>query len=163
METEDQFKVCCEKFAEFLKLQGLRKTPERFAILEAIHATEGHFTPEALLEDILNKQRLRLSRATIYNNMELMLEAGLIRKLIFTDGIRYEKNVGFESHHHLVCTLCGKVIECQDDVVKSTIEAMRVKKFTTTGYALYIYGLCSRCSAAQKRRQKKLMSKNKTE
>ena len=161
METENQYKVYCNKFSEFLKQQGLRKTPERFAILEAIYATEGHFTPEALLDDILCKQNFRLSRATIYNNMDLMLEAGLIKKHLFSNGVRYEKYVDFESHNHLICSSCGKVMECKDEAVKNAIESMRIKKFTMKGYALYIYGLCSRCSAAQKRRQKRLMNKAK--
>ncbi len=161
METENQYQVYKSKFAEFLKQQGLKKTPERFAILDAIYATEGHFTPESLLEDILNKQNFRLSRATVYNNMDLMLEAGLIKKHLFTNGVRYEKYVDFESHNHLICTACGKVMECRDEGVKNAIEAMRIKKFAMTGYALYIYGLCSRCSAAQKRKQKKLMNKTK--
>lgn len=161
METESQYKVYKSKFSDYLKQQGLRKTPERFAILEAIYVKEGHFTPEALLEDILNKQNFRLSRATVYNNLELMLGAGLVKRHLFKNGVRYEKNVDFESHNHLICSICGKVIECKDEGVMNAIETMRVKKFTMTGYTLYIYGLCSRCLAAQKRKQKKLMSKTK--
>ncbi|MBO5812835.1 MAG: transcriptional repressor [Bacteroidaceae bacterium] len=161
METESQYKVFKDKFADFLKYKALRNTPERFAILEAIYKTEGHFTPETLLESIVNKQNFRLSRATVYNNLELILEAGLIKKHLFTDGVRYEKCVEPEMHHHLICTVCGKVVESKDEKVKTEIENMRIKKFTMTGYALYIYGLCSKCAAAQKRRQKKLMNKTK--
>ena len=67
METENQYQVYKSKFAEFLKQQGLKKTPERFAILDAIYATEGHFTPESLLEDILNKQNFLHRKLTEQN------------------------------------------------------------------------------------------------
>ena len=66
METESQYKVFKDKFADFLKYKALRNTPERFAILEAIYKTEGHFTPETLLESIVNKQNFRSVRTICF-------------------------------------------------------------------------------------------------
>ena len=75
--------------------------------------------------------------------MDLMLEAGLIKKHLFSNGVRYEKYVDFESHNHLICSSCGKVMECRDEAVKNAIESMRIKKFTMKGdyYELQAYYL----------------------
>ena len=68
-----------ERLEDFLSEGGHRKTPERFSVLEEIYSSGGHFDVDALL-DRMKKRGAKVSRATLYNTIELLLEAGLVRK-----------------------------------------------------------------------------------
>lgn len=159
MEKSDSEEQPKQVLAEYLRLHGLRNTPERFAILNAIYSIEGHFTPEMLVEKMADELNFRVCRATVYNNLELLVDAKLVNKHRFTEGAQYEKSFKEVSHGHLICTECGMVMEYDDHNVHRQIETMRVKRFTISSYSLYVYGLCSRCSAALKRKQKKILNK----
>lgn len=159
MEKSDSEEQPKQVLAEYLRLHGLRNTPERFAILNAIYSIEGHFTPEMLVEKMADELNFRVCRATVYNNLELLVDAKLVHKHRFTEGAQYEKSFKEVSHGHLICTECGMVMEYDDHNVHRQIEAMRVKRFTISSYSLYVYGLCSKCSASLKRKQKKILNK----
>ena len=110
--TEDKsYYIARTKLAEYLDNRRLRKTPERFAILEAVFSHNDHFGIEALYVDMENRA-YHVSRSTIYNTMELFTECGLVRKHQFgTNQAVYEKVVSSGNHHHLIRTECGKVKE----------------------------------------------------
>lgn len=159
MEKSDSKDQPKQVLAEYLRLHGLRKTPERFAILNAIYSIEGHFTPEMLVEKMAGEFNFRVCRATVYNNLELLVDAKLVHKHRFTEGAQYEKSFKEVSHCHLICTGCGKVMECDNHNIQRQMETMRVKRFTISSYSLYVYGLCTKCSTALKRKQKKILNK----
>jgi Fur family ferric uptake transcriptional regulator len=132
-------------FKEFLVKHKHRKTRERFAILEKIYAFEGHFNAEILYESMQNEYRVSL--ATVYNTLDLLLEAGLVIKHQF-DGLsaQYEKALGSNIHNHSVCIVCGKVKEFTDKKIKKAIQSKEFANFQSTHYSLYIYGVCKKCS-----------------
>ena len=132
-------------FKEFLATHQHRKTPERFAILEKIYTLEGHFDAETLYESM--QQEYRVSLATVYNTLDLLLEAGLVIKHQF-DGLsaQYEKSLGANIHNHAVCTVCGKVKEFTDKKMRKAIQSKEFANFKSTHYSLYVYGVCKKCS-----------------
>lgn len=141
-------------FTEYLRINKHRKTPERFAILDAIYSIDGHFDIETLFGIMVKKENFRVSRATLYNTIVLLLDAKLLIKHAFGNTAQYEKSFNIETHHHLICTTCGRVSEFQDEELQRGIANVDLKKFQMSHYSLYIYGTCGRCAAAARRRKK---------
>ena len=96
-------------FSGYLAKMSLRKTPERFAILEEIYKRNDHFDAEALYIHMKN-QNYRVSRATVYNTLELLVNCDLIVRHQFDQKLaQYEKSYGYKQHDHLICVklLCN--------------------------------------------------------
>lgn len=129
---------------DYLETNQHRKTPERYAILDAVYSIGGHFTLEALNEE-LEKKKFHVSRATLYNTIRLFLELRLVVRHNLTDGIKYEACYDNESHVHQVCTVCGKVTEIQVPGVSRAIAKAKLGNFRRDAFALYIYGVCLEC------------------
>jgi Fe2+/Zn2+ uptake regulation proteins len=151
MEDQDILESVKKELTNYLIEKKLRKTPERFAILEQIYSLKEHFDVDTLYELMLSSG-YRVSRATVYNTIDLLVECRLIVRHQFgTNMAHYEKAFQNESHHHLICTQCNSVIEVKDDEIHDLIHSKKFNKFTLTNYNLYMYGICSKCVAANKK------------
>ena len=132
---------------KYLKAHGkLRATPERFAVLNAVLQSQGHFDAENLYYRMLTKGS-KVSRATVYNTLDLLQECGLVSKYRFAENTsRYEKAFGRPHHHHMICLACGDIIEfVSDRLEKIQNEMCAEKDFDAQSSTVQIFGTCSSC------------------
>ncbi|HLO45409.1 MAG TPA: transcriptional repressor [Leadbetterella sp.] len=126
--------------------KGLRKTQERYRILKEIYEREDHFEIEELFSGII-KKNFNISKATVYNAVELLVEVGLVTKHQFglKHASRYEKSFGRKQHSHLICIDCNKVFEfCDPRIqnIQNTLEefsGLEIKE-----HSLILYGQCNK-------------------
>ena len=148
-----------KRFDEYLTQHRMRHTPERAAVLQRVLSTSRPFNIESL-RAMLEADSYYVSRATLYNTIELMIDAGIVRRLKL-DGnhASYEKVVS-NIRIRLMCDECGKVKETRDPNFIAFINTRKFTAFNATGFDLYVTGTCSTC-ARKLKRMKRLKRNNK--
>jgi len=141
-----------EQFLALLRGRGQRVTGERLALFDEIFAQHGHIDADELLR-AMQARGSKISRATVYRNLDLLVECGLARKQrLGSRGFLYEHvHGGQQNHDHLVCTGCGRVVEfVSPGIAALQAEICRAHGFEPSRHTLQIAGLCNRCAAAER-------------
>jgi len=148
------------KFSEYLDQHAMRKTTERYVILQRIMDINGLFTVEEL-QQIIESDGFRVSRSTVYNTVELLIDAKMLRRHVFEGMQAQYERITPLPHIHLICTTCGKVKEVKDNNFVAVMNARRFNAFNTDHYCLYVYGTCSTCARKLKRTRQTSKETNK--
>lgn len=139
------------QFLTYLRGAGHRVTAERLALFDEIFAQHGHLDAEQLLS-AMRSQGLKISRATVYRNLDLLVASGLASKQrLGGAGDRrflYEHVHRGQHHDHLICTACGRVVEfVSPGIAALQTEICRAHGFVPTHHTLEIRSLCNACAA----------------
>ncbi len=136
-----------ERFIRFIRRRGLRLTPERLAFFDEIYSQHGHIDADELLRR-MKARGLKTSRATVYRSLDLLVDCGLVRKHRLPSGGRvYEHEHVGQRHDHLVCRVCGRVVEfVSPGIAAMQAEICRAHDFEPDLHSLQIVGMCTPCA-----------------
>jgi len=145
-----------QRFQHFLKENNLRQTPERFAVLDEVYAAGGHFDADELHLRLKIKGG-RVSRATVYNTLDLLQDADLvIRHQFGQNQAKYEPAFSFRQHDHLICVDCHEVFEFCDPRIQGIQEMVgEIFRFHIQSHSLHVYGSCERTDCPNRRERSK--------
>lgn len=134
------------QFLNYLKQQGLKWTPEREKVFQEASAMEGHFEAEELAYR-LRKKGGRISKATVYRTLPLLVKAGLIKEVIHGEKHHhYEHNHEENRHDHFICLTCGKIIEFGEESLREIEEKICMQyEFQPEKVVMEIFGYCKKC------------------
>ena len=144
-----------EKFREFLEIRGDKLTDRRRVLVaRTCSIRTSTSTPMSWCADLHDAGR-RVSRATVYRTLRLLVEAGLLRELRLTNRSAFEHDYGYPAHDHLHCTSCNRVVEFRNDEILQLRDAVsRLHGFRPSGHRFLIEGVCPACSRSHTPRRR---------
>jgi Fur family peroxide stress response transcriptional regulator len=133
-----------EQAVEKLKSTGVRMTPQRYAILEFLLSSMSHPTADEIYKSLEGKFP-NMSVATVYNNLRVFKEAGLVRELTYGDASsRFDANM--TDHYHVICRKCGKITDFDyPTLIDVEREAAKRTGFRVESHRMEVYGICKEC------------------
>jgi Fur family ferric uptake transcriptional regulator len=140
-----------DEFRAYLKANELPVTPQRVAVAEVLLLRDRHYSAEEIGRE-LEKDGVKVGTATIYRSIEVLVRSGLVVERDFGEGFRrFESARDMPQHEHVLCTVCGKVVEFQDErLERMTREIAEAKGYLRQRHRLVIYGVCENCRAARR-------------
>lgn len=159
---EETIDLVKEIFRSYLKEHNQRQTPERFMVLQEIYRADGHFDADDIFFN-MKSAGTRVSRATVYNTLDLLVECGLVQRQQFGENqYYYERAYAYQQHDHIICKECGTVLEFCDpriQEIKTMMEQMH--DFNISGHSLHFFGTCGDKEACARRAEMKTKKRSK--
>jgi Fur family transcriptional regulator, peroxide stress response regulator len=126
-----------------IRAAGLRLTPQRLAVLEYLERAAGHLTAEQIGAGV-NRRLPRASRATVYNALRALRDAGLVSEVRLDDAVaRYDANL--DRHHHFICRRCGRLEDVSHEAVGPPPRCDVGEGYTVEAYEIVLRGVCAAC------------------
>jgi Fur family ferric uptake transcriptional regulator len=136
-----------QKFEYYLRKKNLKLTQERRVILDEMSGSERHFGPEELMLQLRDKGK-RVSRATVYRTLDLLVDSGVVKKVCLGPQQFYYESLAKkeQKHSHLVCLKCGRIVEFSDSQTEERIGQICYEHgFRMTSRCFQVFGFCSQC------------------
>ncbi len=151
---EETIDLVKEIFSSYLKEHNQRQTPERFMVLEEIYRADGHFDADDIFFN-MKEGGTRVSRATVYNTLDLLVECGLVQRQQFgKNQYHYERAYAYQQHDHIICKECGTVLEFCDPRIQEIKDMMeKIHEVNITGHSLHFFGVCKDQEACKERQE----------
>ncbi len=139
-----------EEFRAYLRAHNLPVTPQRVAVAEVLLLRDRHFSAEEV-EQALERDGVAIGTATVYRTLEVLVRSGLVVERDFGEGFRrFESARDMPQHEHVLCTVCGRVVEFQDErLERMTTLIAESKGYARLRHRLVIYGVCEGCRAGR--------------
>ncbi|NBB77678.1 MAG: transcriptional repressor [Bacteroidetes bacterium] len=150
---EETIQLVKKIFKTYLKERNQRQTPERFMVLEEIYRSHGHYDADDIYFN-MKKAGTRVSRATVYNTLDLLIECGLVQRQQFgKNQYYYERSYAYQQHDHMICKECGVVIEfCDPRILEIQNLMEKIHDFKVDGHSLHLFGRCNDVEACDRRK-----------
>lgn len=143
----------CKKLEAFIATHGMRRTQERFAILEAVCQLPQHFSAETVRK-AMEERTYHVSQTSIYNTLEVLLKAGILTCHTFA-GTKRRYELQGATHIHLVCNQCGKIREVEDPDLVKQLSLRRYGTFVPNSFSIDIFGVCASCARTNRKNMNK--------
>lgn len=148
-----------KEFEAYLAGSGQSRTPERFAILNAVCGISGVFSAQELY-GIMNHETLPVSLATVYSTLALLENARIVVRHHFDRRtVSYELAIERRGFKYMICAECGRARRVEDGMLDKSIGNVKTPRFHVESFSVYIYGVCASCASIRKRRAKALLGK----
>lgn len=138
---------------------GMRKTGERYAILDVVMQMRGHHSADQILA--MMPEKFPVSRATMYSTLALLVKCGLLYDHQTEGATLYECAYRTPMHHHYICTGCNKIWDLKDSTIEQAVSKVKTPRFKKLRCNTYIYGICNICQAKLARLKKKIEKEDK--
>lgn len=143
--TDDTYLRCLDQLLRYQEGHGLHHTPERDTILKVIIEHAVPFSPKELVTWL---EGMHISRATVYNTLDLLVSAHILhclRQQMNTKQVQYELALAHTNYIQMICTRCGRTVELRDAAIRNVVENRRYSNFIEQHFSLYVYGVCKVC------------------
>ncbi len=148
---EETYQKALARLKDYLQDHKMRKTPERYEVLRAVCLMNDIFTIDQIAEEMEQKASFCVSRSTLFNTLEILVEAKIVLKHNLMRAGHYECNVDPKPRACLVCECCGSVKRLDKNNIVQFLGGIKARLFTIQQPILYLHGTCRKCTMAMKR------------
>lgn len=149
-----------DRLTQYMVDKAMRKTPERYEILRVAGLANGIFTIDGLMQLMKEHGKFQVSRATIFNTMELFCNAGLVIKHPLATAAHYELRTDCTPKAYIICRQCNTITKTSTSTAKLALQNLHVRYFAIEDKLLYMHGLCRKCQAKNRRQEARKLKKN---
>ena len=148
-----------DRLTRYVEEKAMRKTPERYEILRVAGLAGGIFTIDELMQLMQQHAEFQVSRATIFNTMELFCNAGLVIRHPLATAAHYELRTDSNPKAYVICHQCNTITKVSTSTAKLALQNLHVRYFNIEDKLLYMHGICRKCQAKNRQEARKKKKK----